>query len=72
MLVIIVIRDSQVPGLWSLAAQAAVLTALLHLWQSEPQRGLRALLPSWQRGCCSPPCFCRQTAHEALRFNGTA
>ena len=40
MLVSIVHRDSQVPGLWSLAAQAAVLAALLHLWQSEPQRGL--------------------------------
>ena len=34
--------------------------------------GSRALLPSWQRGCCSPPCSCRQTAHEALRFICTA
>ena len=40
MLVDSVIRDSQVPGLWSFAAQAAVLAALLHLWQSEPQGGL--------------------------------
>ncbi len=59
------------PGLWSLAAQAAVPKALLHLWHSNLQgpAGAVAVLVAVS---LQLPCSCRHTAHEAMSLSGAA